>query len=84
MPLANHPADGESKPTAAVFNTVSGKKLAVLGFAYKKNTSDTRCSVAIDVCKALLAEKATLSVHDPRVSQVTVQPPLSQKCIATK
>ena len=31
-----------NKIVASMFNTVSGKKLAVLGFAYKKNTSDTR------------------------------------------
>jgi UDPglucose 6-dehydrogenase len=27
---------------SAMFNTVSGKKLAVLGFAFKKDTGDTR------------------------------------------
>ena len=61
-----------SKIVASMFNTVSGKKLAILGFAYKKNTSDTRFSVAIDVCRALLAEKAHLAVHDPRVSSEAV------------
>ena len=61
-----------SKVVSTMFNTVSGKKLAVLGFAYKKNTSDTRQSVAIDVCRFLLAEKATLSVHDPRVSSEAI------------
>jgi UDPglucose 6-dehydrogenase len=34
-----------------MFNTVGGKKLAVLGFSYKKNTSDSRYSAALDVCK---------------------------------
>ena len=38
------------------------------GFAYKKNTSDTRHTVAIDVCDYLLAERARLSIHDPRVA----------------
>ena len=56
-----------NKIVSSMFNTVSGKKLAVLGFAYKKNTSDTRGSPAIDVCRALLAESARLSVYDPRV-----------------
>ena len=55
-----------------MFNTVSGKKLAVLGFAYKKNTSDTRFSAAIDVCKALLAERAALSIFDPRVAAESI------------
>lgn len=35
----------------AMFNTISGKKIAVLGFAFKKDTSDTRETPAIDVCK---------------------------------
>ena len=43
---------------SAMFNTVSGKRLAVLGVAYKKNTSDTRYSPAWDVCAALLKEQA--------------------------
>jgi len=60
------------KVVSSMFNTVSGKKLAVLGFSYKKNTSDTRHSVAIDVCKVLLAEKAKLCVHDPRVSSEAI------------
>ncbi len=36
----------------AMFNTISGKKIAILGFAFKKDTSDTRETPAIDVCKA--------------------------------
>jgi len=61
-----------NKIVSSMFNTVSGKKLAVLGFAYKKNTSDSRYSCAIDVCKALLAEKAQLQIHDPRVSNEAI------------
>ena len=52
-----------NKIVASMFNTVSGKKLAVLGFAYKKNTSDIRYTCALDVCKALLAEKVTIPSH---------------------
>ena len=51
-----------------MFNTVGGKKLAILGFAYKKNTSDARFSAALDVCKVLENESANLVVYDPRVS----------------
>jgi len=61
-----------TKILSSMFNTVSGKKLAILGFAYKKNTSDIRGTVAVDVCKALLAEKAVLAVHDPRVSSEAI------------
>lgn len=52
-----------------LFNTVSGKKIAVLGFAFKKDTNDTRESAAIYVCKDLLEEKACLSIYDPKVEQ---------------
>jgi len=53
----------------AMFNTVSGKKIAILGYAFKKDTGDTRETPAIDVCKLLLAERASLSIHDPKVSR---------------
>merc|ERR1719240_612474 len=52
-----------------MYNTVSGKKIGILGFAFKKDTGDTRETPAIDVCKLLLAEKAALSIHDPKVSR---------------
>ncbi|NBX30532.1 nucleotide sugar dehydrogenase [bacterium] len=51
----------------ALFNTVSGKRIAVLGFAFKKDTNDTRESAAIDVVRGLLEENATVAVYDPRV-----------------
>jgi len=57
----------------ALFNTVSGKKLAVLGFAYKKDTSDTRESPARYVCRRLLDEGAELSVYDPRVPRAQIE-----------
>lgn len=50
-----------------LFNTVAGKKIAILGFAFKKDTNDTRESPAIYVCRDLLMEQAHLAVHDPRV-----------------
>jgi UDPglucose 6-dehydrogenase len=54
-----------------LFNTVSGKKVAVFGFAFKKDTNDTRESAAIYVVRDLLMEQARVVVHDPQV-------PLSQ------
>ena len=51
----------------ALFNTVADKKIAVLGFAFKKDTNDTRESAAIAVCRALLAEQARVVVYDPKV-----------------
>lgn len=50
-----------------LFNTVAEKKIAVLGFAFKKDTNDTRESAAISVCRDLLAEHAKVSVYDPKV-----------------
>jgi UDPglucose 6-dehydrogenase len=56
------------KIVQTLFNTVSGKRIAVLGFAFKKDTNDTRESAAIDVVRGLLEENATVVVYDPRVS----------------
>merc|ERR1711998_399933 len=52
---------------AAMFNTVSGKRIAILGFAFKKDTGDTRESASIYVCKYLLDEKAKIAIYDPKV-----------------
>lgn len=51
----------------ALFNTVSGKKIGIWGFAFKKDTNDTRETAAIDVCLDLLAEQANLAIYDPQV-----------------
>lgn len=50
-----------------LFNTVADKKIAVLGFAFKKDTNDTRESAAINLCRDLLAEHARVTVYDPKV-----------------
>ncbi len=52
----------------ALFNTVNGKRIALLGFAFKKDTNDTRESPAIYVGKDLLEEEADLAIYDPKVS----------------
>ena len=57
----------------ALFNTVAEKKIAVLGFAFKKNTNDTRESAAITVCRDLLAEHARISVYDPKVDPADIR-----------
>jgi len=49
-----------------MFNTVAGKKIAVLGFAFKANTGDTRESPAIYITRGLLEERALVSVSDPK------------------
>lgn len=50
-----------------LYNTVSGKKIAFLGWAFKKDTNDTRESAAIKVADSLLNEQANISVYDPKV-----------------
>ncbi len=52
-----------------MFNTVSSKKIAILGFAFKKDTNDTRETPAMYVCRDLLEEKAQLAIYDPKVSR---------------
>ena len=52
-----------------MFDTVSGKKIAILGFAFKKDTGDTRESAAIDVVGRLLEDGAIVRIYDPKVSQ---------------
>ena len=56
-----------------MFNTVSDKKIAVWGFAFKKDTNDTRESPAIHVCHDLLNERAKLCIFDPRVPEAQVR-----------
>lgn len=55
-----------------LFNTVAEKRIAVLGFAFKKNTDDTRESPAISVVRDLLAEKAQVVVYDPQVAEARI------------
>ncbi|RYF25663.1 MAG: UDP-glucose 6-dehydrogenase [Flavobacteriales bacterium] len=52
-----------------LYNTVSGKKIAFLGWAFKKDTNDTRESAAIYVADELLNEQAQISVYDPKVGE---------------
>merc|ERR1711871_1769141 len=44
-----------------MFNTVTGKKITLLGFAFKKDTGDTRETAAAYVAKYLLDERAKLT-----------------------
>lgn len=49
-----------------MFNTISGKKIAVFGFAFKADTGDTRESPAIYISRLLLNEHANLAIYDPK------------------
>lgn len=50
-----------------LFNTITGKHIAVLGFAFKADTGDTRESAAITLVKDFLQEKAFVNIYDPQV-----------------
>lgn len=60
-----------------LYNTVSGKKIAFLGWAFKKDTNDTRESAAIYVADDLLHEQASIHVYDPKVDAVQIQSDLN-------
>jgi len=56
-----------------LFSTVTGKHIAILGFAFKKDTNDTRETAAIAVCRDLLKEGAQVFVYDPRVPEAQIR-----------
>ena len=54
---------------SSLFNTLTGKKIAIFGFAFKKDTGDTRESPAITLVKYFRAEKANVAIYDPKVEE---------------
>ncbi len=60
------------KIVKTLYNTVSGKKITFLGWAFKKDTNDTRESAAIYVADDLISENAAIAVYDPKVSRKKV------------
>ncbi|CAF94212.1 unnamed protein product, partial [Tetraodon nigroviridis] len=65
-----------------LFNTVTGKKIALLGFSFKKDTGDTRESSSIYIAKYLLDEGAKLFIYDPKVLKEQIIYDLSQPNIS--
>lgn len=61
------------KIITSLFNTVSGKKISFLGWAFKKDTNDTRESAAIYVAEHLIEDGADIHVYDPKVSEEKVK-----------
>src|SRR5690606_12295571 len=57
------------KIVQTLYNTVADKKITFLGWAFKKDTNDTRESAAIYVADDLINEQAEISVYDPKVSR---------------
>jgi len=62
-----------------LFGTVTGKRLAILGFAFKADTNDTREAPAIRICRDLLEEGAQLVIHDPKVKADQMARDLNQE-----
>ena len=60
-----------------LFSTVSGKTIAFLGWAFKKDTNDTRESAAIYVADLLMDEQAIIKVYDPKVTATQMQSDLN-------
>ena len=65
------------KIVRTLYNTVNGKRIGILGFAFKKDTNDTRESAAIHVCRDLLNERAHLAIYDPRVTAENIREDLA-------
>ena len=57
----------------SLFNTVSGKKITLLGWAFKKDTNDTRESAAIYIADHLIENEAQIHVYDPKVSEEQIK-----------
>ena len=72
--MNNHQRDRFAKNIVqTLYNTVSDKKIAFLGWAFKKDTNDTREAAAIYVADKLMDEQAKISVYDPKVSSKQMQ-----------
>ena len=66
-----------NKIIQTLYNTISGKKIAFLGWAFKKDTNDTRESAAIYVSNLLMEEQASIAVYDPKVTALQMQTDLN-------
>lgn len=68
---------------SCLFNSITNKALAIYGFAFKKNTGDTRESPSIDVCVHLLEEGARLNIFDPKVDREQIYRDLSNPALSS-
>jgi UDPglucose 6-dehydrogenase len=68
------------KIVSKMFNTVTGKKIAILGFAFKKDTGDVRETPSMFVVRDLLAEGAKIHIYDPQVSREDMFLELNYTC----
>ncbi|ELU00048.1 hypothetical protein CAPTEDRAFT_153442 [Capitella teleta] len=67
---------------ASLFNTVANKKITIFGFAFKKDTGDTRESATIYICKYLMDEGAKIAIYDPKVEEEQIIADLTHPSIS--
>lgn len=68
------------KMISRMFNTVTGKRIVLFGYAFKKDTGDTRETAAAYVAKSLLEERAQVVVYDPKVKEEDMFMELDYTC----
>jgi len=68
------------KMVAKMFNTVTGKKITILGYAFKKDTGDVRETPAMFVVRDLYAEGAKIHVFDPQVGREEMWSEMKYTC----
>ena len=68
------------KMVAKMFNTVTGKKIAILGYAFKKDTGDVRETPAMFVVRDLLQEQANIHIYDPEVNREDMWEEMNYTC----
>ena len=56
-----------------LFGTVTAKKIALFGFAFKANTNDIRESSAIYIVRDLIENGAKVVIHDPKVTSAQIK-----------
>jgi UDPglucose 6-dehydrogenase len=76
--MNNHQRDRFAKNIIkTLYSTVNGKTISFLGWAFKKDTNDTRESAAIYVADLLMDEQAIIKVYDPKVTPTQMQSDLN-------
>merc|ERR1711966_352112 len=66
---------------SAMFNTIRNKKIAMLGFAFKKDTGDTRETPAIDVAHGMIEDGAKIALFDPQVPEEQVRMDMGEEAM---
>jgi len=68
------------KMVSKMFNTVTGKKVAILGYAFKKDTGDVRETPSMFVARDLFEEGAKIHVYDPQVKREDMWQEMEYTC----